>query len=73
MTKLIPEGLCKQIVDQFERRTNKYARTPEKPRVVLRELMQTLYSQAYAQGRADGLGQTPPNDFEPDGLPGVWK
>jgi hypothetical protein len=53
MTKLIPEGLCKQIIHQFERRTNKYARGgPEKPRVVLRELMQALYSQAYAQGQA---------------------
>lgn len=53
MTKLIPEGLCKQITKQFERRTNKYSTNYEKPQVVLRELMQTLWSQAYEEGRKD--------------------
>lgn len=53
MSKLINEGLCKQLVAEYFRRTRYGA---EKPAVVLRELMQITYSQGYT---AAGQAQAP--------------
>ena len=45
-TPLINEGLCKQLVAEYFRRV----RMDEQPAVVLRELLQTTFSQGYAGG-----------------------
>lgn len=48
MNQLLNERLCKQLVAEYFRRTQ---RGNEKPAVVLRELMQTTYAQGVTAGQ----------------------
>lgn len=63
MSTLINEGLCKQLVAEYFRRTRRRA---EKPAVVIRELMQTTYAQGFQVGAA-----TQPVAISAQGVPAI--